>query len=123
MKRTIAIFSPNNNTYSETFIQVHKLIDFEIKFYYGGWLPTKLENKESIFKFSFLEKIKIKLDNNFSIMEHAMIFSLKKEKVTAVLVEYGPTACESLKLLSYLQIPFIVHFHGFDASHKPTIIK
>src|SRR5206468_1582058 len=34
----------------------------------------------------------------------------------AVLAEYGPTGVEAMRACRQLNIPLIVHFHGFDAS-------
>lgn len=123
MKRTLAIFSPNRNQYSETFIQAHKKLDFNIKFYYGGWLPTALEMDNNILKLSFKERIKRKRLRGFGFEEKRILFSLRKENVDAVLAEYGPTACESLKMIKYLKLPLLVHFYGFDASEKDTLLK
>ena len=118
----LAIFSPNViDQYSETFVRAHKDLPFDIRFYYHGWIPSKLESGPDLFRFSLAERIRKKFNRQFNLSEHALINSLKKEHITAVLVEYGPTACETLKLLQYLQLPAVVHFHGFDASHKPTI--
>jgi len=119
--KTLAIFSLNKITYSETFIQAHKNLDFNIKFYYGGKLPTDLEGEDNILKLSFKERIKRRLLKDFSFAEKKILFSLRKEKVDCVLAEYGPTACATLNIVKFLQIPMIVHFHGFDASHLPTI--
>jgi len=118
---TLAIFSPNKNVYSETFIQAHKNLPFNIKFYYGGYLPSGLEGEADILKLSFFERIKRRLLRGFSFQEKKILFSLRKEKVNCVLAEYGITAAESLKIVKHLQLPLIVHFHGFDASIKNLI--
>ena len=39
----VAIISPNQNTYSETFIQAHKKIDANVFYYFGGAIPNQLE--------------------------------------------------------------------------------
>ena len=120
--KTLAIISPSNNSYSETFIRAHKLLPFNIKFYYGGWLPNHLEgNNTGLLNFSILQRIRIKWDKSFSVSEHAFGFSLKKQKIDCVLAEYGPTACGCLKVVETLNIPMVVHFHGFDARRKVTI--
>jgi hypothetical protein len=65
MLKTLAIFSLNKLTYSETFIQAHKNLDFNIKYYYGGKLPTALEGEPDILKLSFRERIKRRLLKDF----------------------------------------------------------
>lgn len=116
MKKTLAIFSPNKNAYSETFIQAHKKLAFNIKYYYGGFLPTILEDGETLFRFNISQKLKIRTNKSFSLAEHALLNSLKREKVDCVLAEYGPTACAVLKVVKHLKLPLLIHFHGYDAS-------
>ncbi len=123
MIKTLAILSPNQKAYSETFIQAHKNLPFNIKFYYGGTIPSFLEGGDSIMKFDLLEKIKRKLLRGFTFAEKCLLVSLKKEKVDCVLAEYGTTAADSLKVIKHLKIPLIVHFHGYDASVKEVIEK
>lgn len=122
MKKTLAIFSPNEITYSETFIQAHKKLPYNIRYYYGGKLPVKAEFNPNLIDFSLRERIEKKItQHGFNLREYALMNSLKKENVDCVLAEYGPTACATLKVVSFLKIPLVVHFHGFDASHKETI--
>ncbi|RZK15273.1 MAG: glycosyltransferase, partial [Flavobacterium sp.] len=59
----------------------------------------------------------------FNSQEHALMNSLKKEKVDVILAEYGPTACASLAVAQHLEIPMLVHFHGYDASVYTIIEK
>lgn len=118
---TLAVFSPNENVYSETFIQAHRQLPFAIKYYYQGWLPTRLDPQGSIVQFSLTERIQKKLTPGFSLQEHALLNSLRREGVQCVLAEYGPTGCAVLKVVKQLQLPLLVHFHGFDASVKATI--
>lgn len=119
--KTLAIFSPGKNAYSETFIQAHKKLPFNIKYYYDGELPTKLEGDENIAQFNPWQRVKKKLNSSFDFHEHALINSLQKEKVDYVLAEYGPTACAVLKVVEHLKIPMAVHFHGYDASIKKVL--
>ncbi len=120
MPKTLAILSPGQNAYSETFIQAHRKLPFNIKFYYGGSLPFLLE-EGNILALPTPEKIKRKLLKGFSDAEKLLLFSLRKEKVVCVLAEYGTTAADSLHVIKYLKLPLIVHFHGYDASQKEVI--
>jgi glycosyltransferase involved in cell wall biosynthesis len=117
----LAIFSPNLNAYSETFIQAHKDLSFKIKFYFGGYLPNQLEAGKSLFEFSLKEKILLRIKRRLNFSERALYFSLKREGINCVLAEYGPTACDSLNVLKKLNLPLIVHFHGYDASNPEVI--
>ena len=77
MKKTVAIFSPNQNVYSETFIQAHRQLGFRIKFYYGGYLPNTLESENDIFDLSLSARIKWRLLKDFTFEEKKILFSLK----------------------------------------------
>lgn len=119
----LAIFSPNENATSETFIQAHKKLPFNIKYYYNGLLPNSLEGKGAIIELGITNRLRNKLNSRFTSDERALIKSLKKEKIDCVLAEYGITACHSLKVVKYLNLPLIVHFFGFEASLHETIEK
>ncbi|HRO41223.1 MAG TPA: glycosyltransferase [Flavipsychrobacter sp.] len=117
---TLAVFSPNQNAYSETFIQAHKQLPFQIKYYYGDFLPTTLD--ESILQPPlWSQRVLNKLRNHFNARELRLLRSLRKERINCVLAEYGPTGCETLRVVKHLGLPLIVHFHGFDASESQTI--
>lgn len=123
MQKTLAIFSPGRNTYSETFIEAHRNLPFNIKFYYGGYLPSSLEPAADMLPASFVRRMQNRLLSGFSFEEKKLLFSLRKERVDCVLAEYGPTACESLKVVKHLKLPLLVHFHGYDASEKNTLAQ
>lgn len=116
----IALLSPNQNAYSETFIQAHKnRLNGKVYFYYSGILPTKLEGGNLINsrRLRILDIIKGHFNlNKFSLPEIALINSFKKNKIDVILAEYGDTAQKALKICKHLNLPLIVHFHGYDAS-------
>lgn len=119
--KTLAIFSPNQNAYSETFIQSHRNLPFEIKYYYDGDPPTKLEGYGDLYRHTLNRRIGFRIQTDFSLQEYALKRSLIKENIDIVLAEYGPTACATLKVLQHLNIPMVVHFHGYDASAYSTL--
>lgn len=116
----IAIISPSQNAYSETFIQAHKnKLKGNIKYYYGGSLPSHLEGK-GFLKANLLLELTYRLQGKVRKLQEERLFkSFKDEKINIVLAEYGTTAVEIISTCKKLNIPLIVHFHGFDASvHK-----
>ncbi|QAA81371.1 glycosyltransferase [Aequorivita sp. H23M31] len=121
----IAIFTPNQNPYSETFIQAHKnFLQGEI-FYYYGRKHIQLEGKSSLStswerNFLNLKRKLFKKSPNF-IQETILLKSLNKNKIDVILVEYGTHAHFLLPLLKKAGLPFIVHFHGYDASVTKVI--
>jgi colanic acid/amylovoran biosynthesis glycosyltransferase len=122
MSIKIALLSPKKETYSETFIQLHKkLLNGTVNYYYGGYLPLTLEGKGSLlpyFSNLYLHKILKKL---FPVkLKRAKIQALKrsfiKEKIEIVFCEFGQTGAEVVGICRDLKLPLIVHFHGYDAS-------
>ena len=121
----IALISPSQNSYSETFIQAHKeLLEGNIFYYFGGELPDKLEDGLVINsrKKRILDILKghYRL-NKFSLAEQALITSFKKNKIDLVFAEYGGTGEKMVPVCKKLNLPLIVHFHGFDASRKSEL--
>ena len=125
----IAIVSPKRNAYSETFIQSHRKIPgFEIKFYYEGNLPRKLEGEGMLVSMKPVQRLRrgimqifFKSDRNATRI--ALEKSLKKNKIKCVLAEYGMTGAALYELCEKLKIPLIVHFHGMDAVADEIIEK
>jgi colanic acid/amylovoran biosynthesis glycosyltransferase len=124
----LAILSPSQNAYSETFIQAHKRIsDVVVYYYYGGSIPTILEGHGPIASKQLADRIfrkishsilKSDLDQN----EKALLNSFVKNKIDCVLAEYGTTAASVLNVCKSLKLPLIAHFHGYDAS-KYTVLR
>jgi len=45
----------------------------------------------------------------------------KKNNIDVVLAEYGVTGSAALGICQELEIPLVVHFHGFDAYSRPVL--
>jgi glycosyltransferase involved in cell wall biosynthesis len=118
----IALISPLKNAYSETFIQAHKeRLKGNIFYYYGGNLPLFLENgKVQISKLKRINYIFNKRlgRKTFSLQELALITSFEQNEIDLVFAEYGQTGQRLVSICEELQLPLIVHFHGYDASRK-----
>ena len=121
----IAILSPSQNAYSETFIQAHKnLLKGTIYYYYGSLSNMKLEGKGEILKgkkrllLKAVDKIK---GANYYAEKQALLQSLKNNKIDIILAEYGTTAALFIDVIKESKIPLIIHFHGYDASKYETI--
>jgi colanic acid/amylovoran biosynthesis glycosyltransferase len=125
-RNRIAMVSPSQDAYSESFIQSQKNgLEGKVLYYYGGNLPTYLEGygKLQRRKNLLLGKIKKKIGlTTFSRYELDFIDSLKHNQIQVVLAQYGTTANRIVKICKHLNIPLITHFHGYDAS-KYTVIK
>lgn len=123
----LAILSPYENAYSETFIQAHRSLPFNIFFYCNGtdYVPAQLagtsRSVRQIHKIYF--KLKSLINPRLTRSEYSLKYLLKKKKIDIVLAEYGVTAAASLQVIQSLHLPLVVHFHGFDASDKQVLHK
>lgn len=123
----LAILSPNENNYSETFIHAHKELPFKIFFYCDNhnYVPSKLDGSKKIVRISnkIYFKLKSLINSKLTQSEYSLRYLLKKNKTDCVLAEYGVTGASSLRVIQSLGLPLIVHFHGFDASNKDVLLK
>lgn len=122
----IAIFSPNQNQYSETFILAHKKLLKDKVFYYYGFEDINLENahiKPGKYKYLILFIYSYLRDwAPFKyILEYKIKKSLRQNKIDAILVEFGTHAYNFRNILRNVRIPVVVHFHGYDASAYEAI--
>ena len=119
----ICIFSPLENAYSETFIRNHiKKLPFNIQVFNGVSLENVSYQGNMILTGSIVNKVISRMFTN----KRPFLFFLLKRKLKSlkpglVLFEYGHIGVEFYEICSTLNIPFVVHFHGNDASHKNTI--
>ncbi|MDI9339440.1 MAG: glycosyltransferase family 4 protein [Sediminibacterium sp.] len=119
----LALVSTNKNKYSETFIHNHvKHLPFTIHFLFEGYLPSKYSNDRGITEHSILKRktiFKRLLQNRISIDADEMVISVEqyliKNKIDVVLCEYGPSGTELMHVCQKLDVPLVVHFHGYDA--------
>lgn len=116
MKR-LAIISPNQKAYSETFIraQIQGLLN-DVLLYSGGYRPQLVSHDRGE---NFVELPRFWAGKND--WKSRFVRSLKAEKIECALVQYGLTAVETMYVLEELKIPFVVHFHGFDAYREDVI--
>lgn len=132
MSYNIALISPNENAYSETFIQAHRnLIKGKIYFLYGGYFPGYYQDEngkeKSLRKIGGVEWRKLLPIFVYNRIGEANIESnylskfLKDNKIDVVLAEYGITGAKVLATCQRLKIPLLVHFHGFDAHSKGSV--
>jgi len=122
----IAIFTPTQNPYSETFIQAHKnYLKEKVFYYYGSGNAIRLEGHSS--KVSYLKLLGLKINRKIfkkpysSISERILLDSLKANKIDVVLAEFGIHAQQILPVIKKTGLPLVVHFHGYDASVDSVI--
>ncbi|WP_299684322.1 glycosyltransferase family 4 protein [uncultured Dokdonia sp.] len=125
--KNIALFSPNEAVYSETFVYAHKtMLDGNVFYYYGTRKDIKLENSTMNLHHSsssLLTKIsrKLKKPDTKYLRWSVLIQSMITNDIDVILIEFGPHAHNLLPFLEQVDIPFVVHFHGYDASVDSVI--
>lgn len=124
----IAIFTPSQNPYSETFIQAHKnYLNGQIFYYYGEGQGIQLEGQgalTSVTKHRLLT-VQARVFNwpKNAVRDAKVLASLKTNKIEAILVEYGTHAHNIRSILKASGLPIIVHFHGYDASKYKAVAR
>lgn len=124
----IALLSSSQNSYSETFIQAHRNLNGNVFFFYQGEIPKRVEGiKENRFA-SLILRSYFRIKNKIFGGEHSFDkFQLKRNlrrlKIEVGLAEYGTTGAYCFEVFKELNIPLVVHFHGYDASLKRVVHK
>lgn len=109
----LAILSTNKNQYSETFIQNHiQRLPFKIFLYSNGYLPSELSLNRGV-RFMQIAKPK-KFYSRTKNPLNDLKKSFLQNRIQVVLAEYGPAGVEVMSICEELDLPLIVHFHGFD---------
>ena len=125
----LLIARSNFFSYSETFIdqQIRQLTPHAVL--YEGWQPSNIHSGGSIYPFPLnLLVFRGSLRNLFptlyqKIYTYFLKKYLQKTETTCLLANYGPLGTHIFTACQELHMPFVVHFHGFDASEKKTISR
>ncbi|WP_266368054.1 glycosyltransferase [Tellurirhabdus rosea] len=122
----LCIAYPNEGNYSETFIYNHlKYLDPALTLT-GGWRPYKTKEGDSIIKTPLAEPLRVGIKRVLprlypAFYTRALTTYLNAQKPDVLLAEYGLTGCAVMDACQQAGVPLVVHFHGFDASFKPTL--
>jgi colanic acid/amylovoran biosynthesis glycosyltransferase len=124
-RRVICIISPRKSAYSETFIQAHlKRLPAEVKLLHGtlmrgGDFPAMTGDDRPLLSLAergltllWREAFGIRVTR---FQDAALRRYLRREKVEAVLAEFGYTGASVSDACHAAGVPLIVHFHGNDA--------
>lgn len=127
----IALVSTNKYKYSETFIQSHLHgIKGTVHFLFDGYLPGQYSTDKGVtcanikqYGETFFSSLFNKSKSSRTQHEKKLELYLKKNKIDMVFCEYGPSGAEMAPLAKKLNIPLIVHFHGYDAYRSDILIS
>ena len=127
-QRVICVASPKRNAYSQTFVRAHReLLPAQIENLYAPDYETLFDDAGPLVKPELAARLtrtilrrSLRLDRQY-FQHQALRRFLRRNKVEAVLAEFGPTATLLMDVCRDLQIPLIAHFHGFDAYQRVTL--
>lgn len=138
VRKNLLIISPSKIGTTETFINAHiKQLDANV-FYLYGWgldfktsedLPLKAlyrHKKNIIYRLKSLLPhfiyFRIRQRESANYSEDALIKRyIKDNNIDIILAEYGTAGSVIAPICKCLDIPLIVHFHGFDASRYDVL--
>ncbi len=126
--KTLCVFSPNHDAYSETFIRAHiERLPAQVETLSGGWLPLGPVNGKPLLRQGlfaraerWVERRVFKRPSGY-FETRAVARFLTTRHAAAALCEYGPTGVACLAACRLANVPLIVHFHGFDAYDHATL--
>ncbi|MBN3582538.1 glycosyltransferase [Algoriphagus aestuarii] len=126
-KIRVCFTSTDINAYSETFIQnLKNSLQAEIFHCYGDMFPCVSEDKnlQSYKTPPLLDLIKHRVGIiKRPLREFYLIKYLKVQRINLIFANYGPSGALLAPMALNLNIPLIVHFHGFDASIYDVLNK
>ena len=125
-KLKIAHISPDTFEKSSSFIQANiQGLEGIVVPFYGGALPNRSGNGD-LLGLNVFERAIYKFRNQvlgLNRSEYAFYKAIRENRIDIVFTEYGPTACAIARVIERLKIPLIIHFHGYDVYHQPTLNK
>ncbi|RYZ99447.1 MAG: glycosyltransferase [Sphingobacteriaceae bacterium] len=125
----ICIIKPNKDAFSETFIEEHiKRLPGNKKVLWGGAFPVydnegKFLIKSKVAMLVYLVQKRIFKQQNISVRNKALARYLQIEKIDVVLAEYGMVGAMVTDACSRANVPLVIHYHGADVHHRPTVAK
>lgn len=128
----VAVVHHHKLAYSETFIRAHieKLSTrVEAIQYISRSFPIYQQNEKSLIKFDLRSRLqrlyqrKILGKSAEYFQTKSLIDFLLNKKIKVVLAEYGLAGICIMDACQQANIPFVVHFHGYDAYESKVITR
>jgi glycosyltransferase involved in cell wall biosynthesis/ubiquinone/menaquinone biosynthesis C-methylase UbiE len=121
--KKLCIVRHEHFAYSQTFIEDHiSYISKNSSVIHGESYPMFDQNQQCIFTKNQLNLI---INNQYSISKNIYTDTLhnylKDNKFEVILAEFGIVAAKIYNACKKSGIPYVVHFHGYDATATPTL--
>jgi len=123
----VCIIKPNNNAFSETFIDEHiNRLPGNKKVLYGGAFPIydhqgKFLIKSKIGLISYLIQKRFLRKQKIHVRTSALVHYLREHSIDVVFAEYGMVGAMVAEACKIAEIPLVIHFHGADVHHRKTV--
>lgn len=127
-QRVVCVVSPQQHAYSQTFIQAHREhLPARVANLYVQRYETFAGDNGPLVKPELAGRLtRAILRRSLNVdaqhfQQRALRSFLRRNRVQAVLAEFGPTATLVMDVCNQMNIPLIAHFHGFDAYRRSTL--
>ncbi|MCD8740868.1 glycosyltransferase [Mucilaginibacter roseus] len=125
----LCIIKPNNNAFSETFIEEHiKRLPGNKKVLWGGAFPVYddegkfiITSKWGLLLYLIQKRLFKKL--SIGVANKALANYFKRNKIDVVFAEYGMVGAMVTAACKIARIPLVIHYHGADVHHSGTVKK
>ncbi len=123
----LCIIKPNQNAFSETFVQEHiDKLPGNKTVLYGGAFPVydhegKYLIKSTLGLLSYLIQKRLLKKQDIKIRTNALVKYFKDQKIDIVFAEYGMVGAMITEACKLANVPLIIHFHGADVHHRETV--
>lgn len=128
-QKKLAIVTPKMGVHSETFIAAHAQCHGGNTVFFHAFengYPSRVGANEVLLGDwkKAIGRIQSKFGRaRFTEYADAIARSFRKNKVGAVLAEYGTSACMIQHICKKMNIPLLVHFHGRDAFNREVVSR
>src|SRR5437773_1118817 len=124
-RTVLCLVCPYLPVVSETFIRGHiERLPAKVVLVHG-WPPCIGNGHTLSWSMRIAHKVRRKLSRAGMAAETtaAYLAAFRRSGTDAVLAEYGPTGVASMEACRQLNLPLIVHFHGYDVSIYEVLAK
>jgi colanic acid/amylovoran biosynthesis glycosyltransferase len=127
-QHVLCVVSPQQDAYSQTFVRAHKeYLPAKVKSLYAKTYESFFDDDGPLVKPELAGRLRRAILRRSLSLEsrhfeqRALRQFLRRNRVEAVLAEFGTTATVLMDVCRELRIPLIAHFHGFDAYRRTTL--
>ncbi|MGH8545285.1 MAG: methyltransferase domain-containing protein, partial [Gammaproteobacteria bacterium] len=126
----VLIVAPLRGAYSETFIRAHmESLPTRVEVLFGDGHNMQLEDGRPMLPRwarrlgRLIAIVRAPTSAQSALFRYWFSKLIRRKRISVVLAEYGPTAVAIADACSAANVPFVAHFHGFDAYDREVIAR